>query len=406
VGLSGRSNYHAIRRHALRKLHSSDALASEVRRLNYYANQVAAVPDRIVNIGQIPAGQFARFRMGRREYPGQLCRESSALCFFLCSLAGGTKIDIDKDRSMNLKRVFLFAFSTLVATVCVYSPVWAQTTISTGSIQGTVTDPSGAVVAAANASITQASSGRVVTATTNSTGTYASGALTPGNYVVRIEAPNFESTELTLVVSVGVTTVGNATLRLGARTLVVEVAGSTVQVNTEQATVQGVIDTTQIENLPINGRNFLDLAQLEPGVQIQDGGNFDPTKKGFSSISFGGRFGRTARIEVDGVDISDETVGTTTQDIPESAIQEFQIGQSSLDLSTELTSSGSVNVTTRSGTNSYHGQAYYYFRDQSLDADLPGGNHSYFQRNQFGGNFGGPVIKDRLFFFADGERTK
>jgi len=307
---------------------------------------------------------------------------------------------------MNLKRVFVFAFSILVATVCVYSPVWAQTTISTGSIQGTVTDPSGAVVAAANASITQTSSGRVVTTTTNSTGTYASGALTPGNYVVRIEAPNFESTQLTLVVSVGVTTVGNATLRLGARAQVVEVAGSTVQVNTEQATVQGVIDTTQIENLPINGRNFLDLAQLEPGVQIQDGGNFDPTKKGFSSISFGGRFGRTARIEVDGVDISDETVGTTTQDIPESAIQEFQIGQSSLDLSTELTSSGSVNVTTRSGTNSYHGQAYYYFRDQSLDADLPGGNHSYFQRNQFGGNFGGPVIKDRLFFFADGERTK
>jgi hypothetical protein len=307
---------------------------------------------------------------------------------------------------MNLKRVFIFAFSILVAIVCVYSPVWAQTTISTGSIQGTVTDPSGAVVAASNISITQTSSGRVVTTTTTSTGTYASGALTPGNYVVRIEAPNFESTELTLVVSVGVTAVGNATLQLGARTLVVEVAGSTVQVNTEQATVQGVIDITQIEDLPINGRNFLDLAQLEPGVQIQDGGNFDPTKKGFSSISFGGRFGRTVRIEVDGVDISDETVGTTTQDIPESAIQEFQIGQSSLDLSTELTSSGSVNVTTRSGTNSYHGQAYYYFRDQSLDADLPGGNHNYFQRNQFGGNFGGPIMKDRLFFFADGERTK
>jgi hypothetical protein len=192
---------------------------------------------------------------------------------------------------------------------------------------------------------------------------------------------------------------------MGAASQVIEVTGSAVQVNTEQATVQGVIDTQQIENLPTNGRNFLDLAQLEPGVQIQDGGNFDPTKKGFDSISFGGRFGRTARIEVDGIDVSDETVGTTTQDIPESAIQEFQIGQSSLDLSTELTSSGSVNVTTRSGTNDYHGESYYYFRDQDLDADLPGPTAPYFQRNQYGGNFGGPLLKDKLFFFVDGERT-
>ena len=103
-----------------------------------------------------------------------------------------------------------------------------------------------------------------------------------------------------------------------------------LQVNTEQATVQGVLTASQIENLPVNGRNFLDLAQLEPGVQIQDGQNFDPTKAGYSSISFGGRFGRTARIEVDGVDVSDETVGTTTTDIPASAIQEFQISQSQL----------------------------------------------------------------------------
>ncbi len=105
----------------------------------------------------------------------------------------------------------------------------------------------------------------------------------------------------------------------------IEVQGSVVAVNTEQAEVQGVLTSSQIENLPVNGRNFLDLAQLEPGVQIQDGQNFDPTKAGYSSISFGGRFGRTARIDVDGVDISDETVGTTTEDIPASAIQQFQI---------------------------------------------------------------------------------
>jgi hypothetical protein len=143
-----------------------------------------------------------------------------------------------------------------------------------------------------------------------------------------------------------------------------------------------------------------------PACRFKTAETFDPTKNGFSSISFGGRFGRTARIEVDGLDISDETVGTTTQNVPEGAIQEFQIQQSSLDLSTELTSSGSVNVTTKSGTNGYHGEGYYNFRDQSLDAALPGGSTNYFQRNQYGGNFGGPIIKNKVFFFLDAERTK
>ncbi len=306
-------------------------------------------------------------------------------------------------------RFGIFAALGLLAIAIVIAPsatLFAQTTISTGSIQGTVTDQTGAAVGGAKVTITQKSTSRVITTTTTSSGTYASGALTPGDYVVAVEAPGFKTTQETLTVEVGVTATGNLRLQVGRANQLVEVEAAALQVNTEQATVQGVINTEQIENLPVNGRNFLDLAQLEPGVQIQDGGNFDPTKKGFSSISFGGRFGRTARIEVDGVDTSDETVGTTTQDIPQSAIQEFQIGESMLDLSTELTSSGSVNVVTKSGTNSFHGGGYYGFRDQSLNADLPGGSDTYFQRNQFGGNFGGAIIKDKLFFFGDIERTK
>jgi hypothetical protein len=282
----------------------------------------------------------------------------------------------------------------------------AQTTISTGSIQGSVTDPSGAAVADAKISISNKATGRLITTKSTSAGAFTSGALTPGDYVLRVEAGGFKTTEVPITVQVGVTATGNVKLQLGKATQVVEVQATTVTVNTEQATVQGVLTTEQIENLPINGRNFLDLAQLEPGVQIQDGGNFDPTKNGFSSISFGGRFGRTARIEVDGLDVSDETVGTTTQNVPASDIQEFQIQQSSLDLSTELTSSGSVNVTTKSGTNTVHGEGYGAFRDQTIDANLPGATDNYFQRNQFGGNIGGPIIKNKLFAFADVERTK
>jgi len=318
----------------------------------------------------------------------------------------GSRFPARRFRARTILRTIRRTFSVVFCALACSALLLAQTTISTGSIQGLVTDPTGAVVSGAKISISNKATGRVITATTTSAGAYASGALTPGDYTLRVEAHGFSTSELAITVQVGVTSTGNIKLQVGQTSQVVEVQGTEVAVNTEQATVQGVLTTEQIENLPINGRNFLDLAQLEPGVQIQDGGNFDPTKNGFSSISFGGRFGRTARIEVDGLDISDETVGTTTQNVPAGAIQEFQIQQSSLDLSTELTSSGSVNVTTKSGSNAYHGEGYYSFRDQSLNANLPGGTDNPFQRNQFGGSFGGAILKDKLFFFLDAERTK
>jgi hypothetical protein len=142
-------------------------------------------------------------------------------------------------------------------------PVLAQTTISTGSIVGTVTDPSGAVVSGAKVMITNKATGQVITTTTTSTGNYASGALIPGDYTVRVEASGFKTTQMLVVVQVNTTASGNLKLTLGESAQVVEVQASELAVNTEQATVQGVITAQQIENLPINGRNFLDLAQLD-----------------------------------------------------------------------------------------------------------------------------------------------
>jgi hypothetical protein len=303
------------------------------------------------------------------------------------------------------KRIQELLVVLMVVLVSVLSAS-AQTTISTGSIQGTVSDPSGAVLSGAKVTITNKGTAQTNTFETNAAGAFASGALTPGDYEVRFEMKGFHTTVETVQVQVNTTSTANAKLGLGESSQVVEVQAAEVAVNTEQATVQGILSSRQIETLPINGRNFLDLAQLEPGIQIQDGGTFDPTKNGFSSISFGGRFGRTARIEADGVDVSDENVGTTTQNIPLGAIQEASLQQSSLDLSTELTSSGSVNISTKSGTNAIHGDAFYFFRDQSLDAALPGGSANPFQRNQYGGSIGGPIMKDKLFFFVDAERTK
>jgi len=303
---------------------------------------------------------------------------------------------------MNWKRFTAFTFALLAVLLLSYQPAHAQSNVQAGSVQGIVTDPQGGVVPGAKVTITNKDTGAVLDTTTTSAGTFVSGSLTPGTYTVRVEAPSFKTFQSTATVLINVVTPVNAKLELGASSTVIEVTGQTVNVNTDQAQVSGSLTTQQIENLPVNGRNFLDLAQLEPGVQIQDGGNFDPTKIGFSSISFGGRFGRSARISVDGVDVSDENVGTTTTAIPAGAIAEFQMAQSSLDLSNDLTSSGAVNVATKSGTNSIHGEAFGLFRDDSQAAGYPGG--AKFQRSQYGGGVGGPIIKDKLFFFVDGEK--
>jgi hypothetical protein len=315
---------------------------------------------------------------------------------------------MSKFNSSHLSARFMVLALIAVSALFLSSVAFAQTTVSTGSIVGIVTDATGAVVPAAKVTII-GSTGQTIHAVTSGTGSYSSGALVPGAYKVRVEAKGFKTAQLSLDVQVDNTANGGVKLELGQESTVIDVQASEVTVNTEQAEVQGVLNSNQIENLPVNGRNFLDLAQLEPGVQIQDGTNFDPTKVGYSSISFGGRFGRTARIEVDGVDVSDETVGTTTEDIPASSIQEFSVAQSNLDLSNELTSSGAVNVTTKAGTNAYHGEAFGVFRDHAIgSASLPHASilpSPYFQRNQDGANFGGPILKDKAFFFLDGERT-
>jgi len=233
---------------------------------------------------------------------------------------------------MNRKRVVGVLLAMVLAVLISGPTAFAQSTQSTGSIQGMVIDPQGAVVPDAKITVTSKATGQASAVPVSSSASFTSGQLNPGIYVLRVEAPGFQSALITLQVQVGVVTTNNVTLVVGSSTTVVEVTSEETRVNTDQVTIQNVLTGDQIDNLPVNGRNFLDLAQLEPGVQIQDGSTFDPTKNGYSSVSFGGRFGRAARIEVDGIDISDENVGTTTQNIPQSAIAEFQVEGSSLDL--------------------------------------------------------------------------
>jgi hypothetical protein len=284
---------------------------------------------------------------------------------------------------------------------------YGQATNAAGAIQGTIGDPKGAILPGATVTITNVDTTAQKVLVTDSNGFYSIASLVPGRYRIAVTAPGFATTTATVTVQIGNTTNGDIKLKVGNATEQVIVSSEALQVNTSQSTVEGVLTAQQIDNLPISGRNFLDLSQLEPGVQLQDGAGFDPTKGGYSSVSFNGVNGRTARILLDGQDISDETVGTSTLNVSSGSIEEFQVSRSSLDISNELTSSGAITVSTRSGANAIHGQAFGLLRDQRAgDALQVGGTDYYFQREQFGMRMGGPFIKDKLFFFGNSERTK
>ena len=291
-----------------------------------------------------------------------------------------------------------------VSTVMSYGQA---VSVNGGSIAGTITDTTGAVLPNAAIVIKSTDTGYTKTIASDSAGFYSVGPLNPGNYTVSVTEAGFQSLVTKTVVRTGTVTSGNFKLTVGESSTTVEVNAGAVQVNTEQAGVSDVMTREQIDSLPINGRNFLDVAQIQPGVILQSGETFDPTKAGYSAISVGGVSGRTTRILLDGQDITDETVGTTIMNVTTGAIDEFQLNRSTQDVSGEVTSTGQVLVATRSGTNAFHGQLFYNFQDHAVGfARTTNGIDTPFQRNQFGGGVGGPILKDKLFFFGDIERIK
>jgi hypothetical protein len=309
---------------------------------------------------------------------------------------------VQGDPRMN--KLFGLAIVPFLAVV----PAFGQaTSVNGGAIQGTITDASGAVVPNASIVIKDVGTNVSRTLTSDGRGFYSVGPLNPGSYTITISLAGFKTLTVQTVVRTGTATSGSYKLTLGDASQTVEVNAGQVQVNTDQIGISDVITRQQIESLPINGRNFLDIAQLQPGVILQSGETFDPTKAGFSAISVGGVSGRTTRILLDGQDITDETVGTTIMNVDEGAVDEFQLNRSTQDVSGDVTSTGQVLVATRSGTNAFHGETFYNFQDNNAGfAPTTYGINAPFQRNQFGGSVGGPVIKDKLFFFANSERIK
>ncbi|MEP7075940.1 MAG: carboxypeptidase regulatory-like domain-containing protein [Acidobacteriota bacterium] len=306
----------------------------------------------------------------------------------------------------------------LLSFVLFISPIFAQDPF--GSLEGTVKDPQGSVVQNATVTVKNTANNASKTVTTNQDGYYRVLQLQPGVYEVKVSASGFKQSLLDHVqVQVGQTASADIGVEVGGTTETVTVTPTAeAQIERSDNAVSGVVNTRQIESLPLNGRNFLDLAQLQPGTEKVDGGSFDPTKANFTGVSIGGQAGRSTQITVDGGSVVDNVVGTTVQNFSQEIVQEFQIGLSNFSLATGASASGSVNIVSRSGSNKFHGNAFGYFRDDSLSAfpalsrldaaHVPASAQTDripFDRQQFGGTIGGPIIKDKLFFFGSYERN-
>jgi hypothetical protein len=300
-------------------------------------------------------------------------------------------------------------FSLLV--LALVPAVAAQQT--TGSIQGTVSDAAGAVVAGAAVTVTSDGTGYTRTVTSGGDGSYAFPELVPGRYHVTVKKDGFKTAEQTGVeLHVGSPVVVNVSLTVGTVTEVMTVEANAIAVDTTSGTLGTLMDGQQVRELPLNGLNFIGLTLLVPGASTQDG--FNTSAKGLaagSDISFDGGQRTGNLFTVDGAPNNDMGSQRTILVYPSlDSISEFKIVTNSYGPEYGQSGGAQVNIVTKGGTNDWHGSLYYFGRNDALDANnffnkntspaIPNGE---LRRNDFGGTFGGPVKKDKLFFFFSQE---
>jgi hypothetical protein len=307
---------------------------------------------------------------------------------------------------------------SLYAAVCVLLAATVSTRAQepTGTISGTITDTSGAVVPNATVTITNKATGAARTGAANAEGLYSAAALFPADYEVRVELAGFRTVVAAAQVVAGGTTNLDLTIMPGAPAEVVNVEAAAAQIDYDSHTIQGVIQRQTIEDLPLNGRSSLQLASLEPGV-TQVPGSIAQFNAMFNVSVFGATAGATAgggvgaRLTVDGGTINDEMEGGTSLNLSQEVVQEFQLSTLNFDASTGIAAAGAINIITRSGSNEFHGSAYYFYRDHNIAA-YPGLSRSplfpspFFQRKNPGFLLGGPIKKDKLFFFFNYEHLE
>ncbi len=321
---------------------------------------------------------------------------------------------------MTLSNQPRFNFLTImIVSLCALAlaaPVFGQQA-ATATIEGVVTDPNNAVIPGAKVSIKNVDTGLTRSITTDNSGIYRITALPPGTYQISASGQGFAENKYGEVkLTVGQKLNLDLALRLNVSDTI-EISSQAPVIETTRTNVAGSVGEQQVRSLPVNGRNFLDFATLTPGVVR------DSTRSG--DLSFGGQRGTFNSVQIDGVDNNNnffgQSLGRTGSgrapyQFSQDAVQEFQVNTSGFSAEFGRAAGGAINVITKSGTNQFHGTGFEFFRDAGLNAKRPNFIAARnglapvkepYHFHQFGGNVGGPVKKDKAFFFFnyDGQRN-
>ena len=300
-----------------------------------------------------------------------------------------------------------FACLLLGAAVCL-----AQNEVGGASLNGTVTDPTGASVPGAKVTVDNTATGLTRNTQTNDAGLYSVTGLPVGSYDITVEARGFKTVKRTgLPLEVGAAATVNLQLEVGSAQESVSVAAELPVVETTRSATASTVTEKAVANLPVNGRNFIDFTLLTPGV-VRD-------VRGTGDLSFAGQRGTVNSLLVDGADSNNLFFGQASgrtgfrpYAFSQDAVQEFQVNTVGYPAEIGRAGGGATNMVTKSGTNSFHGSAFEFYRDKGLNANTFTQNRAGLPKlpyhfNQFGGTVGGPIKKDKQFFFLsyDGQRN-
>src|SRR6185369_8938149 len=306
-----------------------------------------------------------------------------------------------------MRRSGFTALASVLLLNILLTASWTQTT--QGGIVGTVQDQKGAAVAGAKITVISAATGLQRDVSSADNGIYRVIAIPSGMYEVRAEAPGFASlVEKDIEIGVAQTRTLDLVLKVGATAETVTVEANADLTQTESSKLGQIIDNRKVEDLPLNGRDFAQLARLNPGVAVSGGGGGQQGGEGnVSGFSSNGQRSTSNNFMVDGVDNNNYFAGEAAQLPSIDSIQEFEVQTNTFAAEYGRNSGSVVNLVTKSGTNALHGSLYEFFRNDSLDA------RNYFNKdqfpksalhlNQFGGTLGGPIVKNRTFFFLNYE---
>lgn len=325
-------------------------------------------------------------------------------------------------KAREFRRIFTTAMTAVMLITYLVVPLSAfGQTSNSGVITGVVKDQSGGVVAGATVKATNIGTGVERKTTTSSDGVYELSQMVPGEYRVEIEVSGF-ARFIAEPVTVNVlqrTTLDPDLKPAGASEQVTVTGESAPLVETGKTDVGGVINQRQLESLPVNGRSFASLAVLIPGATLQP--SFDPTKARTGTFSVGGSTGRNLNITIDGGDNKDNAVGGILQNFTMEGIQEFALSTQRFSAANGRSGGALLSVVSKSGTNALHGSAFGFFRHDKFNANAPkllaetnpdlfpnpeDTIKPPFNRQQFGGSIGGPIIKDKAFWFGSVEHTR